>query len=176
MKKTKTYNNKSGKSFVYHGYTFQPLRNLTELESTSKNIAIRTNDGHHITTFKGYSYTHFYELAKRANANTDLFIMNSETVVIPNQQGFVKYDEAIRIDPYDTITYYTECCGKTIDKHSEDMKKGFTVKGNIPATGDTYCSRCKRDVTSKGRVKDTPRNTDINKNGSWDYQLSSCDK
>ena len=69
-----------------------------------------------------------------------------------------------------TRVYYTACCGKYVDRHSEDAKTGYLVTGEISATGDNYCSRCKRDVKRTGNVKDTPRNADIAANGSWGYE------
>jgi len=67
--------------------------------------------------------------------------------------------------------YYTECCGKLIGRHSIDTKDGYEVSGRIPAEGDYYCTRCKRDVTNRGNIKNTERNADVAANGSWDYEL-----
>ena len=66
---------------------------------------------------------------------------------------------------------WTECCGKPVRSRKEDKKMGYNLYGTIPATGDTYCDRCKRDVTRTGDIKKTPRNADIDKNGSWGYEL-----
>jgi hypothetical protein len=70
-------------------------------------------------------------------------------------------------------TFYSECCGKLAERHSKDAKDGFAVTGPFPNTGDTYCSRCKRDVTLKGKPRKTAKNDDIDKNGSWEYTLKS---
>ena len=65
--------------------------------------------------------------------------------------------------------YFSACCGKRVDRHSVEEKRGYVVVGRVAAEGDYYCSRCKRDVTSTGNVKKSARNADISINGSWDY-------
>ena len=154
-------------SFDYNGHTFHFLRNLTTTELAEENINRRSGN---IIEIKGYSHKDFYE--KAGEKATDLFVMDGKAIVIPRGKGIAVYDENIRLETHD-LTYYTACCGKIVDKHSEDKKSGLTVKGKFPATGDTYCNRCKRDVTRTGDVKKTPRNADIDENGSWDYKLVS---
>ena len=72
---------------------------------------------------------------------------------------------------------FTECCGKAVESHKENMEiyKCY-VEGPIPATGDTFCSRCKRDVTRNGNVKNTIRNADIDIHGNWKYVLKEFGK
>jgi len=66
---------------------------------------------------------------------------------------------------------FTECCGKPVESYSEDIKSGYYVDGPVPASSNFYCQRCKRDVKRNGDVKKTPRNRDIDVNGSWNYIL-----
>jgi len=66
---------------------------------------------------------------------------------------------------------FTECCGKPVESYKESLESGYYVEGPVPATGDSYCQRCKRDVTRAGDVKNTPRNADIDVNGNWNYEL-----
>jgi len=98
--------------------------------------------------------------------------MNKTVVVILHSNGFLKYDDSIPLYK-GKLTYYSACCGKVIYSHKNEEKDGYTIKGPVAATGDTYCSRCKRDVKRTGEVKKTPRNADIDKHGNWEYKLES---
>ena len=66
---------------------------------------------------------------------------------------------------------FTACCGKPVESRKEDTKSGYRLEGPVEHTGDTYCSRCKRDVTKVGNVRQTQRNKDIDQNGNWEYKL-----
>jgi hypothetical protein len=69
------------------------------------------------------------------------------------------------------VMKFTVCCGKPVESHTENLEKyKYFIEGPVPATGDTFCSRCKRDVTPSGNVIKTPRNADIDVNGNWKYE------
>jgi hypothetical protein len=158
--------------FVFMGNTFQPLRDLTVIESGFENIEKRTNGFRNPIMIDGYTHKDFYEAAEANKAVADLFLMNGTYIVLPHNNGLLKYDETLRLYK-DHLTYFTACCGKIVDSHKASEKAGYIVKGTVAHTGDTYCPRCKRDVTKTGEVKKTPRNDDIDKNEGWGYELVS---
>ena len=164
------------KEFQYKGHTLRPMRKLTEVESAEENKSSRTSGYGKVVEVNEYTYEDFYEIAGKAGASEiDLFILDEKAVVIPSWKGFLRYDESIGLQN-GNLTYFTECCGKFVDKHSENAKNGYLVEGEIPATGNTYCNRCKRDVTRTGHAKKTPRNADIDENGSWGYTLAKLEE
>jgi len=158
--------------FTYKDNTFQPVRNLTAAESAFENIERRTDGFGRLTAVDGYNYDDFYAIATENKAIVDLYLMNNTVVVIPHSSGLLKYDDSLALHT-GKLTYFSACCGKIVYSRTAEAREGYTVKGPIEATGDTYCSRCKRDVKRTGEVKKTPRNDDIDKNGSWGYELVS---
>jgi hypothetical protein len=158
--------------FSYKGNTFQPLRNLNATESGLENIENRTDGFRKSIKIEGYSHSDFYEVATQNKAAVDLFLMNKTIIVIPHSNGFLKYDGSHPLHK-GKLTYFSACCGKVVNSHKDNEKNGYVVKGTIAAAGDSYCSRCKRDVKRTGEVKKTPRNADIDKHGNWNYTLES---
>jgi hypothetical protein len=158
--------------FSYKENTFQPIRNLNAAESAFENIEKRTSGYKKAIEVDGYSHSDFYKVATENKAAVDLFLMNSNVVVIPHSNGLLKYDESLPLHK-GKLTYFSACCGKVVYSHKDDKKEGYVVEGTVAATGDTYCSRCKRDVKRTGEVKKTPRNADIDEHGNWDYKLES---
>ena len=158
--------------FVYKGNTFQPIRNLTAAESAFENIEKRTYGFTNPVVVDGYRHDDFYAVAKENKAVVDLYFMNGTVVIIPHSSGFLEYDSSLPLYK-GKLTYFSACCGKIVNSHKVEVKDGNTIKGIVEATGDTYCPRCKRDVKRTGEVKKTPRNDDIDINGSWGYTLVS---
>ena len=157
--------------FIYKNNIFYPLRNLTKIESGFENIAKRTSGFMKSIVVDDYTHDDFYATAEANKAVTDLYLMNGLITVIPHSNGLLKYNEELKLYT-SNLTYFSACCGKAVHSHKADEKDGYAVKGTVAHTGSTYCSRCKRDVKKTGEVKKTPRNDDIDKNGSWDYKLS----
>ena len=158
-------------TFTYLGHTIKPLRNLTAVESGLQNIERRTNGYLNPVVIEGYNYNDFYAAARENNAVVDLFIIDGKEIVIPNNGGLQRYNEGLPLQKCN-LTYFSQCCGKIVECHKASNAGGYRVTGKVEQTGNTYCPRCMRDVTKTGKVKKTPRNHDIDKNGSWDYKLT----
>jgi len=158
--------------FTYKDSTFQSVRNLTAAESAFENIEKRTDGFKNLRAIDGYNYDDFYAVATENKAVVDLYLMNGTVVVIPHSNGLLKYDDSLALHK-GKLTYFSACCGKIVYSHKAEAKEGYAIKGTIEASGDFYCSRCKRDVKRTGEAKKTPRNADIDKNGSWGYELVS---
>lgn len=156
--------------FTYCNNVFQALRNLTTTESGLQNREKRTRGFTDRVVLEGYDYNEFYEAAKAVSVATDLYVMNDETIVIPHSNGLLIYDASVPLQTKG-LTYFTRCCGKIVDSRRTDRAMGYTLIGKVEGSGDNYCPRCKRDVTRTGNIKKSPKNTDIDQNGSWDYKL-----
>jgi hypothetical protein len=145
--------------FTYKDNTFQPVRNLTAAESAFENIEKRTDGFRRPITIDGYSHNDFYAIATENKAVVDLYLMNGTLVVLPHSIGLLNYDGSLALHK-GKLTYFSACCGKIVYSHKAEAKDGYAIEGTVEATGDFYCSRCKRDVKRTGEVKKTPQLTD----------------